>query len=409
MNGISPELSDARAWFERHRAEIVSWRHELHAYPETAFQEKRTSDFVAAKLESWGLEVCRGLARTGVVATLRGDDGPAIGLRADMDALPLEEANTFAHRSRHAGRMHACGHDGHTAMLLTAARFLAEHHGARRPLPGIVHFIFQPAEENEGGGRLMVENGLFERFPVRSVFGVHNMPGLAVGKFMVRGGPVSAGFDTFEFTIRAAGGHGAFAATGGDAVIAAACLAMQLQTIVSRQVPATESAVLAVTQIHGGSAPNVLPEEVRLGGSVRWFNPDVQAEIRRRMTMHAQGIAQSYGVSIGFDYSARYPAVINTAEPAALAVRAARDVAGADAVITDFPPFMGSEDFSFMLQSTPGAYLAIGNGPANDSGQLHGPRYDFNDDAIVHGATFWVALCRRFFEEVDPGAARKAC
>lgn len=390
-NGADQSL--ARAWFERRRAELVSWRRDLHAHPEIAFEEKRTSAFVAEKLAACGLDVHTGIARTGVVATLAGGDGPAIGLRADMDALPLEEANDFAHRSRHAGQMHACGHDGHVVMLLAAARFLAEHRG----LPGAVRFIFQPAEENEGGGRAMVEDGLFVRFPVHSVYGMHNLPGLPVGCFMVRAGPVSAGFDTFDFALRARGGHGAFAATGGDAVVAAASLSLQLQTIISRQVAATESAVLAVTQIHGGCAYNVLPDHVRVSGSVRWLRPEVRDEIRRCMTLHGQGVAESYGVHVSLEYEARYPPVINAVRPAALAARAARDVVGADAVVTRFPPLMGAEDFAFMLEKCPGAYLTVGNGPAQEGCQLHSPRYDFNDDALVPGGMFWVALCRRFF------------
>jgi amidohydrolase len=390
---------DARAWLEHHRAQLVGWRRQLHANPEIAFQEERTSAFVADKLQAWGLEVHRGLARTGVVATLTGGEGPAIGLRADMDALPMQEANTFAHRSVHAGQMHACGHDGHTVMLLAAAGFLAEHSTAKHALRGTVHFIFQPAEENEGGARVMVEDGLFERFPVHSVYGMHNRPGLDVGRFMVRSGPVSAGFDTFDFTIGAGGGHGAFPASGGDAVAAAAALIMQLQTIVSRQIAATESATLAVTQVHGGSAYNVLPNEIRVSGSVRWFKPEVQAEIRRRMSQQGQGVAASYGVSVVLDYQARYPSVINLDGPATLATRAARDVAGHSAVITEFAPLMGSEDFAFLLEKLPGAYLLTGNGPGEGGCQLHNPHYDFNDDAISHGAMFWIALCRRFFED----------
>ena len=393
---MTDKLEDWRSWYGAHQAEIVGWRHDLHAHPELAFKENRTSDFVAEKLESFGLAVDRGLAQTGVVATLRGGDGPALGLRADMDALPLAEANDLAYKSRHDGIMHACGHDGHTVMLLAAACFLAERHGAGDPLPGPVHFIFQPAEENEGGGRAMVEEGLFTQFPVAGVFGMHNMPGLPVGRFMARGGPVAAGFDTFDITIGAEGGHSSMPARGGDAIVAASALVQQLQSIVARQITATDSIVLSVTQIHGGTTYNVLPDSVSLSGSVRWFSADAQQTLMRHMQMQLDGIAAAYGVTTQLEYRTRYPAVINEAGAAMLAAQAAGDVAGMDAVYTEFPPLMGSEDFAFMLEAQRGAYIVTGNGPGEGGCLLHSPHYDFNDDAILHGAGFWIALCRRF-------------
>ncbi|WP_374570638.1 M20 aminoacylase family protein [Phenylobacterium sp.] len=396
-------MDDFRRWYEERRDEIVAWRRDLHAHPELAFEETRTAAFVAERLNAWGLEVHTGVARTGVVAVLPGGQAPAIGLRADMDALPIEEANSFAHVSRHPGRMHACGHDGHTTMLLAAARYLAEHHARVGPPPGPIRFVFQPAEENEGGGRRMVEEGLFERFPMQSVFAMHNMPGLEVGRFMVRGGPVAAGFDTFDIVIGAPGGHAAMPAEGGDAVTAAAALALNLQTIVPRHVDANEAAILAVTRIHGGSAYNVLPDEMRLAGSVRWFNPKVRDEIRRRIEMQCAGLAQAYGVAASLTYQLRYPSVINAEAPAALAARAAVDVVGPERVATEFPPLMGSEDFAFLLERNPGAYLLLGNGSGEGGCLLHNPHFDFNDEAIGHGAALWVALCRRFFDEAQAG------
>jgi hippurate hydrolase len=396
-------LADWHHWFRAHRDEILGWRHDLHAHPELAFHEDRTSNFVAEKLSSFGLSVERGIAKTGVVATLAGGTNAALGLRADMDALPLEEANTFGHRSCNAGTMHACGHDGHTTMLLAAAKFLSECHGTDNPLPNPVHFIFQPAEENEGGGRAMVEDGLFRRFPVHSVYGMHNMPGIAVGRFMVRGGPVAAGFDTFDIAITATGGHGSQPASGGDAIVASAALIQQLQSIVSRQIDANDSLVLAVTQIHGGTTYNVLPAAVSIAGSVRWFSPAAREQLRTRMQAQISGVARSFGVEITLDYRERYPAVINEAGAAALAARAAGDISGRESVATEFPPFMGSEDFAFMLGVQKGAYIVTGNGEG--SGALHSPSYDFNDDVIESGAGFWVALCRRFTGETANGDA----
>lgn len=393
---MTGEPDDWRHWYAEHCDEIIGWRHDLHAHPELAFQETRTSDFVAEKLASFGLRVHRGLARTGVVGTLANDTGPALGLRADMDALPLDEANGFAHRSRHAGIMHACGHDGHTTMLLAAARYLAERHGRTGSLVGPVHFIFQPAEENEGGGRAMVEDGLFTRFPMQVVFGMHNMPGVPVGRFMARSGPVAAGFDIFDITVQAQGGHGALVAAGGDAIVAASALVQQLQSIVSRQIDATDSVVLAITQIHGGTSYNVLPDSVHIAGSVRWFRAEAQRTLRRHLQMRLDGIAVAFGVHARLDYHERYPTVVNDAEAAALAVRAAADVAGANGVETEFAPLMGSEDFAFMLQAQKGAYVVTGNGQGEGGYPLHSPKYDFNDEAILHGAEFWIALARRF-------------
>ncbi|MDR3508266.1 MAG: amidohydrolase [Caulobacteraceae bacterium] len=389
------------AWFAAHRDEFIALRRDLHAHPELAFAENRTAAIVADRLEAWGLKVTRGVARTGVVATLHGGPAAAIGLRADMDALPMQEANGFAHRSTIPGVMHACGHDGHTVILLAAARYLSETATA---LSGPIHFIFQPAEENEGGGRAMVEDGLFERFPVAAVFGLHNAPGIEVGHIHVRGGPITAGFDVFDFVVRAQGGHGAWPARGGDAITAAAALATQLPGIVSRHIDAADSVVLAVTRIEGGTAYNILPTEVRVSGSVRWFSHAAQGEIRRRLEMHRQGLTLSYGVEVELDYQCRYPPVINDNDAAQVAIGAARAWAGEDQVITEFAPVMGSEDFAFMLEARPGAYLLLGNGAGEGGCHVHSPRYDFNDEAIVHGAGLWVTLCQRFFTDQGTSA-----
>ncbi len=396
-------LDNARTWLAEHDSELVSWRHRLHANPELAFGEHLTGDFIAQELLACGLDVSRGIGRTGLVATLQGrasgpgKAGPAIGLRADMDALPMEEANRFDHRSTTSGRMHACGHDGHVVMLMAAARFLADQKSRGHLLPGTVRFIFQPAEENAGGAQVMIEDGLFERFPVDYIYGLHNFPGVPVGNFLIRSGPVTAGFDTFDITVNASGGHAAFAAAGGDAVGAAAALVGQLQTIVSRHVAAMENAVLAVTQINGGTAYNVLPDKVTISGSVRWFRPEVRDEIRQRIQLHTQGIAQPYAVSTSLDYHARYPSAINHPEAANIASQAACDAVGSERLIGHFPPSMGSDDFAFMLEKRPGAYLAMGNGVGMDYSALHSPRYDFNDRAITPGALGWIALCLRFF------------
>lgn len=396
----APAFAD---WFAAHRDEIVAWRHDLHAHPELGFEETRTAGFVAETLRRAGLEVHEGIGRTGLVATLGDGSGSmaTLGLRADMDALPIAEKAERPHGSRHAGAMHACGHDGHTTALLAAACCLAEQARANR-LAGTVRFIFQPAEENLGGGQAMVDDGLFERFPVDRIFAMHNFPGVEIGSFMTRPGPMMAGFDTFDITVNAVGGHAAGPAQGGDAVVAAAALALQLQTIVSRQVSATDSGVLALTRIEGGSAYNVLPSQVRLAGSVRWFEPAVRDRIRHTMEQMCQGIGTAYGTGIELAYRGVYPALHNTPQEAAFAAQVAREM-GTGAVITEFPAVTGSEDFAFMLNAVPGAYIAFGNGPAERDGMLHGDCYDFNDAALESAAGFWVSLTHRFFERADLG------
>jgi hippurate hydrolase len=329
--------------------ELLEIRHDIHRHPELAFDEHRTSDVVADKLASWGIEVHRGLARTGVVGTLRaGSSNRAIALRADMDALPIHEANQFEHRSENDGLMHACGHDGHTTMLLGAAKLLAQE----RRFDGVVHFIFQPAEENEGGGRVMIEEGLFDLFPAEQVYGMHNMPGIPAGSFAMRTGPIMAAFDSFDITLRGKGTHAAMPHLGIDPMPVAAEVVTALQTIVSRSVNPLENAVLSVTQFHGGDAYNVIPEQVKLAGCTRSFLPHVQDQIEQTMGRVISGIAAAHGATFDFDYRRGYPPTINTDQGVAAAAAAAADVVGIDNVNTETPPLMGSEDFAFMLQET---------------------------------------------------------
>lgn len=374
--------------------ELTEIRHDIHSHPEIAFDEFRTSDIVAEKLGAWGIEVHRGLARTGVVGTLRaGTSNRAIGLRADMDALPIQEANQFDHRSVNDGKMHACGHDGHTTMLLGAAKVLAES----RNFDGVVHFIFQPAEENEGGGRVMIEDGLFDLFPAEQVYGMHNMPGIPAGSFAMRPGPIMAAFDSFDITLRGRGTHAAMPHLGIDPVVIAAEMVTALQTVVSRTVNPIENAVLSVTQFHGGDAYNVVPDAVKLSGCTRSFLPHIQDQIERNMGRIISGLAAAHGATVDFDYRRGYPPTINTEEGIAAASAAAIDVAGADNVVTDTPPLMGSEDFAFMLQERPGSYIFIGNGDGEGDGScmVHNPGYDFNDKITTTGVQYWTRLVER--------------
>ncbi|MDR3435421.1 M20 aminoacylase family protein [Telmatospirillum sp.] len=365
------------------------WRHHLHANPETAFEEVKTAAFVATKLQEFGAEVHQGIAGTGVVGVIAGQgDGPWLGLRADMDALHIEEANDFAHRSLSAGKMHACGHDGHTAMLLGAARHLAE----TRDFNGTVAVIFQPAEENEGGGRVMVEDGLFERFPIASVYGMHNWPGLEVGSFAIRTGPMMAAYDIFEIALDGQGAHAGMPHLGRDPMVAAAHLVIALQTIAARNVDPLEAAVVSVTQIHGGDTWNVLPQQVVLRGTVRTFLPEIQDLVQRRIGEIAEGVAGTFGIEARLRYERRYPSTINAPDPALIAAGAATAVVGPDRVDPESRPSMGSEDFAFLLQACPGAYIRIGAGPGRTGCMLHNPGYDFNDDILTLGASYWVQL-----------------
>ncbi len=370
--------------------ELARIRRDIHAHPELCFEEHRTSDIVAAKLAEWGLEVHRGLAKTGVVGTLRrGNSTRSIGLRADMDALPMQEANDFAHRSTFEGRMHACGHDGHTAMLLGAAKHLSQ----TRNFEGAVHFIFQPAEEGGGGGRVMVEQGLFEKFPCDAVFAIHNKVGLGIGQIATRAGPLLAAADRYDIRINGRGAHAAHPHMGTDPIVIASQIVLALQGIVSRNVDPIDSAVVTVGFMKGGSAYNVIPQEMHLGGTVRTTTPANRDLVERRIREICAGAAAMHGIDIGLDYRRGYPPTVNHVAEAEFAADVAAEVCGEANVNRNIRPTMGAEDFSYMLNARPGAMVWLGNGPGAGG---HNPRYDFNDMAIPFGVSFFVRLAERF-------------
>ena len=374
------------------QADLVDWRRDFHAHPELAYKERRTAGLVAERLQGWGIAVDQGLAETGVVGTLTRGEGAMIGLRADMDALPMDETNTFAHRSQHPGRMHACGHDGHTTMLLGAARYLAEH----GDFSGTVRFIFQPAEEAAGGAKRMLDDGLFARFPVDAVFGMHNWPGLPVGRFATRSGPFMASMDTFDIRIAGKGAHGAAPQHGVDPVAAAAQVVTAVQTIVSRNVDPLKSAVISITKIHGGDADNVIPPEVTLGGGIRSFDPDVRALLCRRLVELVEGVSSSLGAIGTVNFKTRAPAVVNAADGSALATKTAADIVGEPNVVADADPIMVSEDFACLLEASTGSFILIGNGPGEGGCAIHNPGYDFNDGILTLGATYWARLVQNY-------------
>ncbi len=368
-------------------AEMAAWRRDLHANPELCFEETRTAQLVAQRLESFGYEIHRGIGKTGVVGVLRnGTSTRSIGLRADMDALPIAEANLFGHRSIREGRMHACGHDGHTAMLLGAAKYLAR----TRRFDGIVNLIFQPAEEGLGGAVAMIEDGLFERFPCDTVFAMHNRPKLAVGRFAVRTGPAMAGGAFFDIHITGVGAHGARPETGVDALMVGAHIATALQMIVSRNVPPVETAVLSITQFHAGDAYNVIPQTAVLRGTVRAFRTDLMQRIETLMRRTIENVAQGLGAAASLDFRINFAPVVNDGEQADFAAAICTELVGADNVQRNPPLIMGSEDFSFMLNEVPGCYLNIGNGDVEGACEVHNPMYDFNDQALPLGAAFFV-------------------
>lgn len=371
---------------------IAAFRRDIHAHPELAFHENRTAGKVADYLEALGLEVHRGVARTGVIACLRAGKGTrSIGLRADMDGLPLKELNTFPHHSTHEGRMHACGHDGHTAMLLGAAEVLAK----TRNFDGTVVFIFQPAEEHEGGGRVMVEEGVFDRFPMDMVFGLHNWPGMAVGSFGVTEGPVMAGTDRFDITITGRGGHAAMPHQAIDVVVAGSALVQSLQTLVSRSTDPLDAAVVSVTRFNAGHADNILPETATLGGTVRSLNGQLQDALEAGLRRICRGIESMHSVNIDLKYARGYPPTINAPDPTFIAREVARQVVGDGHVMTQLPPSMGAEDFAYLSRVVPGCYVWLGNGPGDGGCMLHSPHYDFNDDIIGTGIRYWVRLAER--------------
>ncbi len=378
-------------------------RRDIHAHPELCFQEVRTSDLIAKTLQSWGIEVHTGLGTTGVVGVIKGRPGKrAIGLRADIDALPMTEHNTFAHASRHAGRMHACGHDGHTATLLSAAQYLAHH----RDFDGTVYLVFQPAEEGGGGAREMIKDGLFERFPMDAIFGLHNWPGMQVGQFAIKDGPCFASSNEFVITIRGKGCHGAMPHLGIDPVPVACQLVQAFQTILTRNMRPVETGVISVTMIEAGEATNVIPDAVTMQGTVRTFTNDTLDLIESRMCDLTHHVCAAFGATADFEFSRNYPPTINHPVETAFVREVMAEVVGA-ANVQAFEPTMGAEDFSFFLQAKPGAYFVIGNGDGThrEGGHglgpcmLHNPSYDFNDQLIPLGATLWVKLVQRWLAQ----------
>ncbi len=384
-------------------AAVAATRRDIHAHPELGFEEVRTAELVAQQLAEWGIPVHRGLGGTGVVGIVKGGDSKrAVGLRADMDALPMQEFNTFAHASQHHGKMHACGHDGHVAMLLAAAEHLAAH----RDFDGTVYLIFQPAEESGGGAREMIKEGLFDKFPMDVVFGMHNWPGMPVGSFAASPGPVMASSNEFKITIRGKGGHAALPHNGLDPVPVACQMVQAFQTIISRNKKPIDAGVISVTMIHAGEATNVIPDSCELQGTVRTFTPEVLDLIERRMQEVAQHTCAAFGAGCEFEFVRKYPSTINSAREAALARQVMADIVGEAQVLAQ-EPTMGAEDFAFMLQAKPGAYCFIGNGEGSHREighgggpcMLHNPSYDFNDALIPLGGTYWVRLAQTWLAQ----------
>jgi amidohydrolase len=387
-------------------ASIAAVRRDIHAHPELCFEEVRTADVVAAKLTEWGIPVHRGMGTTGVVGILHGRDGGAcgraIGLRADMDALPMQEHNHFAHASQHAGKMHACGHDGHTAMLLAAAQHFAKH----RNFDGTAYLIFQPAEEGGGGAREMIKDGLFEQFPVEAVFGMHNWPGMPVGSFAASAGPVMASSNEFHIVIRGKGSHAALPHNGIDPVPVACQMVMAFQTIITRNKKPVDAGVISVTMVHTGEATNVVPDSCEIQGTVRTFTIEVLDMIERRMQEIAQHTCAAFGATCEFQFRRNYPPTVNHPAETAFARQVLADIVGAEQVLSQ-EPTMGAEDFAYMLQARPGCYIFIANGDGvhREMGHgggpctLHNPSYDFNDDLIPLGATYWVRLTEQWLAQ----------
>ncbi len=370
--------------------QLSEWRQDLHAHPELGFEEHRTSDFVASKLEEFGVEVHREIGKTGIVGVLRqGNETRSIGLRADMDALPISETNEFSHKSKNPGKMHACGHDGHTVMLLAAAKYLAES----RSFSGQVNFIFQPAEEGLGGAKAMIDDGLFDKFPCDRVYAMHNGPGIAVGKFASVPGIRTAAGAFFDIKVIGKGGHGAFPQFAIDPITIAAEIIGAIQTIISRTTSPNDSAVLSITKVHAGDAYNVIPESAMLSGTVRTFAIDKMQEIERQMISISEGISKAHGGTALVEFNTLFLPVLNEEEATDLATEVCRDMVGQDNVTTTGSAGTGSEDFSFMSNEVPGCYVIIGNG--EDSNALHNPNFDFNDEALVYGGSFFARVIEK--------------
>ena len=391
-------------------AGITAIRRDIHAHPELCFEEVRTADVVARQLTEWGIPIHRGMGTTGVIGIVEGTGaktGRAIGLRADIDALPMQEFNTFEHASKHAGKMHACGHDGHTAMLLAAAQHLAKH----RDFAGTVYLIFQPAEEGGGGAREMIKDGMFEKFPMEAVFGMHNWPGMPVGQFAVSTGPVMASSNEFKITIRGKGGHAALPHNGVDPVLVACQMVQAFQTIISRNKKPVDAGVISVTMIHAGEATNVIPDSCELQGTVRTFTLEVLDLIEKRMHQVAEHVCAAHDAQCEFEFVRNYPPTVNHPKEAEFARQVMARIVGPENVLAQ-EPTMGAEDFSYMLQAKPGCYVFIANGDGahREIGHgggpcmLHNPSYDFNDDLIPLGATYWIELVNAWLKPVQAGA-----
>lgn len=393
------DIQQISQYFEQLQDEMQAWRHQLHSHPELAYQEHKTAQFVSEHLTAFGYQPVEGIGGTGIVATLDGTkdgtgdggEGLSIGLRADMDALPMQEENDLPHASTVDGVMHACGHDGHTTMLLAAAKYFSEH-----PITGgKIHFIFQPAEEGEAGAKAMIDDGLFERFPMDEVYGLHNWPGLEAGAFSARVGAQMAAFDVFEIKLSGQGAHAAMPQNGQDVLTAAASLQLQLQTIVARNLDPQETGVVSVTEIHGGDAWNVLPAEAVLRGCTRHLSKSAQDLIEKRMQEICDGVAMTYQLSVELNYDRRYPATINTATETGYALAAANVVGEQTGKpVVDLPSSMASEDFAYMLEEKNGCYIWLGTGLAHAGCILHSPTYDFNDEVLAVGTSYWVVLAK---------------
>jgi len=392
MNLIAPIVSSHH--------EIRALRRDIHAHPELCFEEVRTADMVAAKLTEWGIPVRRGLGRTGVVGIVRsGTSSRAVGLRADMDALPMTEFNTFAHASKHPGKMHACGHDGHTAMLLAAARHFSQH----RNFDGTIYLVFQPAEERGGGAREMIRDGIFDEFPMEAIFGMHNWPGLKAGQFALRAGPVMGSSSEFRIVVRGRGSHAALPHNGIDPIPVVCQLVQGFQTILTRNKRPVEAGVISVTMIHAGEATNVVPDAAEIQGTVRTFTLETLDLIERRMREICEHTCAAFGAQCEFEFVRNYPPTINHARETDFCRAVMTEIVGPENVM-DFEPTLGAEDFAYFLLEKPGCYVVIGNGEGDhrESGHglgacvLHNPNYDFNDDVIPLGATYWVRLAERW-------------
>ena len=368
--------------------EVKQWRKQIHSQPELGFKEFKTSSFIVDKLQSFGIEVHQGLGGTGVVGTLKNGTGPTIGIRADIDALPIEEQNDVEHKSTHANCMHACGHDGHTSVLLGTAKYLSEN----KNFSGTIHLIFQPAEEVLGGAKAMIDDGLFDKFPMDAVYGLHNWPGLPVGQIAVNDGPMMASFDTFEITLTGKGTHAAMPHLGADPIAAGAALITNIQSIISRRISPLQSGVISVTQMNSGDTTNVIPDVAILKGTVRSFDMDVRQSLQSLLTEMVTTLPPLYGVTGEMDYHIRYPVTTNDSQAYLEIKNAATKALGADKVNTDVEPSMASEDFSFMSQVVKGAYFWLGVDGSTPSKPLHNAAYDFNDDAIETGIKVWVSL-----------------